>query len=166
MCRSYISATLTTHSVRCCRIKSVKGPMYKVLLHNDNMNKREYVVKVLLKVVEGMTVDDAVNVMHEAHVQARPPALCCCAHGLCACQCAVAQACAAERAMLSALTCKCMWQMHVVRARLSMRRRRVVTYSMRALLRAFQEGVTRACCMRVRVQGVEACMHVCRGLRW
>lgn len=40
-----------------------KPPIYKVLLHNDNFNRREYVVKVLLKIVEGMTVDDAVNVM-------------------------------------------------------------------------------------------------------
>jgi ATP-dependent Clp protease adapter protein ClpS len=39
-----------------------------VLLHNDNFNKREYVVSVLLKVVEGYTVDDAVAVMHEAHL--------------------------------------------------------------------------------------------------
>lgn len=41
--------------------------MYKVLLHNDNYNRREYVVKVLLKVVDCITVDDAVNVMQEAH---------------------------------------------------------------------------------------------------
>jgi hypothetical protein len=43
--------------------KKRKPPIYKVLLHNDNYNRREYVVKVLLKIVEGMTVDDAVNVM-------------------------------------------------------------------------------------------------------
>ena len=42
-----------------------------MLLHNDNSNKREYVVKVLLKVVDGLTVDDAVNVMNEAHLQVR-----------------------------------------------------------------------------------------------
>ena len=52
-----------------CRKKSIKPPLYKVLLHNDNSNKREYVVKVLLKVVDGLTVDDAVNVMNEAHLQ-------------------------------------------------------------------------------------------------
>lgn len=44
-----------------------KPPIYKVMLHNDNYNRREYVVKILLKTVEGMTVDDAVNVMQEAH---------------------------------------------------------------------------------------------------
>ncbi|EFJ49948.1 hypothetical protein VOLCADRAFT_73976 [Volvox carteri f. nagariensis] len=44
-----------------------RPPIYKVFLHNDNYNKREYVVKVLLKVVEEITVDDAVTVMQEAH---------------------------------------------------------------------------------------------------
>jgi ATP-dependent Clp protease adaptor protein ClpS len=36
-----------------------KPPTYKVMLHNDNYNRREYVVKVLVKVVDGMTSDDA-----------------------------------------------------------------------------------------------------------
>ncbi|KAJ7969652.1 ATP-dependent Clp protease adapter protein ClpS [Quillaja saponaria] len=43
------------------------APPYRVLLHNDNYNKREYVVQVLMKVIPGMTVDIAVNVMQEAH---------------------------------------------------------------------------------------------------
>lgn len=49
----------------CCRTESSKKkpPIYKVMLHNDNYNRREYVVKILLKTVEGLTVDDAVNVM-------------------------------------------------------------------------------------------------------
>eukprot|EP00958_Prasinococcus_capsulatus_P028445 scaffold6740_cov350-Prasinococcus_capsulatus_cf.AAC.1 len=38
------------------------------MLHNDDVNRREYVVQVLLKVIDGLTVDDAVNVMQEAHV--------------------------------------------------------------------------------------------------
>ncbi|CAM8943610.1 unnamed protein product [Rhodiola kirilowii] len=44
------------------------SPPYRVMLHNDNYNKREYVVQVLMKVIPGMTVDIAVNVMQEAHV--------------------------------------------------------------------------------------------------
>lgn len=40
-----------------------------MLLHNDSMNKREYVVKVLLKVVDGLTVDDAMHIMNEAHMR-------------------------------------------------------------------------------------------------
>ncbi|KAK9804136.1 hypothetical protein WJX73_003572 [Symbiochloris irregularis] len=44
-----------------------KPRIYRVMLHNDTFNKREYVVQVLLKVVKSITVDDAVNVMQEAH---------------------------------------------------------------------------------------------------
>ncbi|XP_076930783.1 ATP-dependent Clp protease adapter protein CLPS1, chloroplastic-like [Bidens hawaiensis] len=44
------------------------SPPYRVMLHNDNYNKREYVVQVLMKVIPGMTVDNAVNIMQEAHV--------------------------------------------------------------------------------------------------
>ena len=43
------------------------SPPYRVLLHNDNFNKREYVVQVLMKVIPGMTIDNAVNIMQEAH---------------------------------------------------------------------------------------------------
>ena len=42
--------------------------MYRVMLHNDNFNRREYVVQVLMKVVPAMTLDVALNVMQEAHV--------------------------------------------------------------------------------------------------
>ncbi|PSC67178.1 ATP-dependent Clp protease adaptor containing [Micractinium conductrix] len=48
--------------------KRRRPPEYRVLLHNDNVNRREYVVKVLMKVVDGTTVDDAVNIMNEAHL--------------------------------------------------------------------------------------------------
>lgn len=40
-----------------------------MLLHNDASNRREYVVKTLMKVVDGLTVDDAVNIMNTAHMQ-------------------------------------------------------------------------------------------------
>ncbi|EXB52181.1 ATP-dependent Clp protease adapter protein ClpS [Morus notabilis] len=43
------------------------SPPYCVLLHNDNFNKREYVVQVLMKVIPEMTLDNAVNIMQEAH---------------------------------------------------------------------------------------------------
>ena len=43
------------------------APPFRVLLHNDNFNKREYVVQVLMKVIPGMTLDNAVNIMQEAH---------------------------------------------------------------------------------------------------
>lgn len=47
------------------------SPPYRVLLHNDNFNRREYVVQVLMKVIPGMTVDNAVNIMQEAHVNGK-----------------------------------------------------------------------------------------------
>jgi len=50
------------------RRQKKKPPLYRVMLHNDNVNRREYVVQVLMKTVPGMTVDTAVNIMQEAHV--------------------------------------------------------------------------------------------------
>ncbi|KAH9771933.1 ATP-dependent clp protease adapter protein clps1 [Citrus sinensis] len=47
--------------------KRKTSPPYRVILHNDNFNKREYVVQVLMKVIPGMTLDNAVNIMQEAH---------------------------------------------------------------------------------------------------
>eukprot|EP00898_Chlorokybus_atmophyticus_P005808 jgi/Chlat1/6228/Chrsp44S05820 len=44
------------------------APPYRVLLHNDDFNRREYVVQVLMKCIPSMTVDVAVNIMNEAHV--------------------------------------------------------------------------------------------------
>lgn len=44
------------------------SPPYRVMLHNDSYNKREYVVQVLMKVIPGMSVDNAVNIMNEAHM--------------------------------------------------------------------------------------------------
>ena len=51
--------------------KTKKPPNFRVLLHNDDFNRREYVVQVLLKVIPGMTVDIAVNVMQEAHMHGK-----------------------------------------------------------------------------------------------
>ncbi len=33
------------------------------MLHNDDFNRREYVVKVLLKVLDNFTMEDAINCM-------------------------------------------------------------------------------------------------------
>ena len=59
--------------VHSCLLRSTEGskkkpPNYKVMLHNDNYNRREYVVRVLLKVVEEVrSAEDAAKVMQEAH---------------------------------------------------------------------------------------------------
>ena len=37
--------------------------MYNVMLHNDNVNRKEYVVRVLLKVVDIITATDATAIM-------------------------------------------------------------------------------------------------------
>jgi ATP-dependent Clp protease adaptor protein ClpS len=41
-----------------------RPPMYRVLLHNDDHNERNYVVKVIVKVV-GLAPQDAFRVMDE-----------------------------------------------------------------------------------------------------
>ena len=61
-----------THALLCADPPRPAGgsvqlsPRYRLLLHNDNVNKREYVVRVLLKVVDGLTMDEAYDIMQEA----------------------------------------------------------------------------------------------------
>ncbi|CAI5485885.1 unnamed protein product [Closterium sp. Naga37s-1] len=66
--------------VRVCSKQRKKSPLYRVMLHNDNFNRREYVVQVLMKCVPGMTVDQAVNIMQEAHVNGMACVLICVQH--------------------------------------------------------------------------------------
>jgi ATP-dependent Clp protease adaptor protein ClpS len=44
------------------------APRYKVLLHNDDFNSMEHVVKSLMETVSGLTMPQAVSIMMEAHV--------------------------------------------------------------------------------------------------
>ncbi len=43
------------------------APRYRVLLHNDDFNPMEYVVRVLLETVNSLTQPQAINIMMEAH---------------------------------------------------------------------------------------------------
>ncbi|AOY79421.1 MULTISPECIES: ATP-dependent Clp protease adapter ClpS [Moorena] len=43
------------------------APRYRVLLHNDDFNSMEYVVKTLMETVASLTQPQAVNIMMEAH---------------------------------------------------------------------------------------------------
>jgi ATP-dependent Clp protease adaptor protein ClpS len=43
------------------------APRYRVLLHNDDYNSMEYVVKVLMTTVTSISQPQAVSIMMEAH---------------------------------------------------------------------------------------------------
>jgi len=46
-----------------------KAKKYKVLLFNDNVNRREYVARILVGAIPGMSQADAYLVMQKAHKQ-------------------------------------------------------------------------------------------------
>ena len=55
---------LTMSFVHCRKSTTKQRPRsYRVMLHNDDFNRREYVVKVLLKVLDNFTMEDAINCM-------------------------------------------------------------------------------------------------------
>ncbi len=43
-------------------------PKYRVLLHNDDENSMDHVVRALLRTVQHLTVDEAIKIMLEAHL--------------------------------------------------------------------------------------------------
>ena len=47
--------------------KSLLMPKYKVLLHNDDHNTVDYVVECLVKTVNTISTQQAINIMLEAH---------------------------------------------------------------------------------------------------
>ena len=51
------------------RSKVSKAPRYRLLLHNDDFNEDKYVLKILHKVIDDMTKEEAKDKMFEAHVQ-------------------------------------------------------------------------------------------------
>lgn len=53
------------------RQKIDPGKMYKVLIYNDEVHSKDFVTKVLLKVIPGLTQDQAWRIMNEAHTNGR-----------------------------------------------------------------------------------------------
>lgn len=47
--------------------RHMQPPNFRVLLHNDTVNRSDYVVRVLVKVVDGLTEDTASGIMQVRH---------------------------------------------------------------------------------------------------
>ena len=52
-------------------------PPYSVILHNDDVNSMDFVVAALLKSVEPLSQEEAVNIMLEAHNTGRAVVITC-----------------------------------------------------------------------------------------
>ncbi len=46
-------------------------PKYRVLLHNDDVNSMDFVVQALLRTVQRLSVDEAIKIMLEAHLNGK-----------------------------------------------------------------------------------------------
>ncbi len=46
-------------------------PRYRVLLHNDDVNSMDFVVHALLQTVQRLSVDEAIKIMLEAHLNGK-----------------------------------------------------------------------------------------------
>ncbi|KAI0563067.1 ATP-dependent Clp protease adaptor protein ClpS [Gracilaria domingensis] len=63
----------TTPSTESTRVKQRidPGKYYKVLIFNDEMHSKDFVTKVLLKVIPGLTPDAAWAIMNKAHTHGK-----------------------------------------------------------------------------------------------
>jgi ATP-dependent Clp protease adaptor protein ClpS len=52
-------------------------PKYRVLLHNDDVNSMDFVVQALLRTVQRLTVDEAIKIMLEAHLNGKALVIIC-----------------------------------------------------------------------------------------
>jgi len=59
------------------RTKSRALEPYKVVLHNDDVNSMDHVVRSLLRCVPGLSIKKAVDIMLEAHNSGRAVVLVC-----------------------------------------------------------------------------------------
>lgn len=58
--------TMNTNTEKKTNSNNDLMPMYKVLLHNDDVNSCDYVVVCLLKTVNTLSTEQAINIMTEA----------------------------------------------------------------------------------------------------
>lgn len=67
------STPSTTTETETGRVKQKIDPgrHYKVILYNDEAHSKDFVTRVLLKVVPGLSQDDAWRIMNEAHTKGR-----------------------------------------------------------------------------------------------
>jgi ATP-dependent Clp protease adaptor protein ClpS len=66
--------TLTRHELETLRRLL---PNYRVLLHNDDVHAMEYVVRALLRTVQHLTAERAVEIMLEAHLKGKAVVIVC-----------------------------------------------------------------------------------------
>lgn len=52
-------------------------PPYRVVLHNDDHNSMDHVIRALTKAVPSLTVERAVEIMMEAHTQGQATVIVC-----------------------------------------------------------------------------------------
>lgn len=52
-------------------------PRYRVVLHNDEVHAMDYVVRALLRTVQGMRVEEAIKIMLEAHLSGKAVVVIC-----------------------------------------------------------------------------------------
>jgi ATP-dependent Clp protease adaptor protein ClpS len=67
----------TTETQRAQRTLQEILPPYVVILHNDDHHSMDYVVAALMKSVPGLSMEQAVNIMLEAHNTGRAVVITC-----------------------------------------------------------------------------------------
>ncbi|HEU5380395.1 MAG TPA: ATP-dependent Clp protease adaptor ClpS [Ktedonobacteraceae bacterium] len=65
---SIVQAGLQVEPEELTRIRAKLLPPYKVVLFNDDYNDMDYVVAVLLRLINHLTAPEAINIMLTAHL--------------------------------------------------------------------------------------------------
>ncbi len=72
-----VTRATTTETQRPQRTLQEILPPYVVILHNDDHHAMDYVVAALMKSVPGLSEDEAINIMLEAHNTGRAVVITC-----------------------------------------------------------------------------------------